>query len=364
MCCFVCCVLFLLICLLCHSFCSLFGFPANFSNAPCFGEPMDKFLVISPTNPFFNLLLSDKRVSKSYIKQLNVPSLVSILLSNDFHPSKSGILLLGISKSVYFSYKWLVDDVGTFLAAGLSKPTIRKDKSKPTKSTILGIAGNNIFIDDRMLELVDSSINQHADSLLLPSADEPTLNMNVIDGMDFPNIEMVRDGTADPSLHLDASLSVNKRRRVFEDHQTELPPEELKLFKRSSNDICNLISTPDTSEILQIHPKIINLFLNEANKPVEVPEQVRASALDTFIDDFASNLPSAILSDQHSVELADNKNILDNLPDNFIFNEIVMDYSVVDKSAHFASLLLLASRGAVIPKQELAYGPICCTKVI
>lgn len=303
--------------------------------------------------------MMDKKVTRAQLKRVDIPGIVSGLLTEELSINRAGIALLSLSRMVSMSFKWITADINTYLLFGsLSKRTRSALTTHSRKSNTLSILDGNIYIDDEMLKLDDAIRAADTTFMDIEQANDTLLGSIA----DFSAVELVRGGDTEI---LDQDSILNKRRKTREDNVTEMNPAVIHAMRYRSENMPGDLKLPDYTDLLQIDSGIIELLGDEARARSKTIEEVRNATLETFADGADFGIQDSLhLADAQQEEYERKDDLfLEGLPTEFIFNEMVEDLSDGQRASYFGLLLEMAAAGTIASSQNGPYLPIHCVKV-
>lgn len=296
------------------------------------------------------VVYAERRLSKVQLKTVNVNKILEDPQYKDTNLKQAAIIILALAKVLNRRFKSLIDDCNHVFQLIASDAIKKRYRTPSMRSITLDLGNDRIFINDEMVEIKEE--DTLFDSLLLESAFEHPLFEPEF--RDATSIEVARDSMGSSIMQpgFDSSIAVGaKRRKIEVDSRIEIAENVFRSNIRNTADIL-MKKTGILREVTgsRIHlEKDIQKLFEERREEVEMIEQQRDNEIE-FEVPIEEEEPS---SQQQVISLS-------TLPQNFEFNFITQNCSVLAKAMSFVEVLVYASKGSMSVIQKSPFADIEC----
>lgn len=304
---------------------------------------------------------TDKNIKRSDIKNLDINNMILVVNINDPLRILSNILL-GIVKIYIKKIKYLVDETNELLIIISDK----KQKVKVQKKSVQ-VVDEDVYISDIIMSNIDDNI--YIDDMSIePMRDiqESVINEVVMNEGRMNEGRMNYDNVESSNIVESFSININnnlerKRKRILEDDIIEY---DNKYYKDNVCSIRNNINRSDKFNIKYLlEPNIPKFFMDKLNLQREVEIMRDQTSIEQYneisvIDNY--DAINDIMVNDISINDNDKEIELENLPNEFNFNNYVSECNREDKAKYFFDLLVKASDMKICVSQENPFTSIIC----
>lgn len=307
------------------------------------------------------IVYAEKRVTKTQLKNVDIEKTIRNADIERLTLKQATIIFLALAKVIEKRFKTLAEECNQIYQL-LVADRMRKVHRLPSKKNItLDVENGRIVIKDDMIEMAEEEVITALETSII----ESSIGQHLFD-IDFeaPSIEQARESTMISMGYPlpDSSLGLAvKRRRVVEDARIEIAES---IFRANIRNVADILMREGlgVEEILEsrieIDRRIEQVFERAQAERAAMQEERRATV------EFEVAEPEVTFGEEPGVEITESQEKtldLTVLPSVFVFDFIVQNYTAVEKSTAFASLLLQANQGKIRVEQKEPFSNIECT---
>lgn len=268
--------------------------------------------------------------------------------------------VLGLVRVYLLKYKLIYEDFGSMLSDRKIRTRKKLFKALPLKPITVEVDGSkNIEPEKVETEKSLSEAPENPEDEVM----EPSINSGDNFEVGYSTIEDVRESTLQNTTATQIDIRLGKRRRSILDAKIEY---DVDFFDKKVRNLKEVLRREDERKVglvslLGIQPEIIQALVEQRTQAQEQSiEMARGHSMTDVSYDggYVDTYTTARFSD--SVDSVFN---VYNLPDEFVFQNVVESFGKKERAISFMSLLTFLNNGQAKAEQVVSYGPISCVVV-